>query len=85
MQGVRSVSGSKGVSKKEIISAQSNKHWEVNTESAGPRMVTTDRWGSDITKGILQKVTLELILRMKRNLASQRERKVLQAENRIQT
>lgn len=38
-------------------------------------MVTTERWGSDITKGILQKVTLELILRMKRNLASQRERK----------
>lgn len=45
-------------------------------------MVTSERRGSDITKGNLQKVTLELILRMKRNLA---KGKVLQAENRIHT
>lgn len=68
--------GSKGVSEEEIVSAQSSKH----TEGGEHRVCRTQdgdhqEVGSDITKGILQRLTLEWVLRMKRNLASERKRK----------
>lgn len=66
----------KELSEEEVISAQSSKR----TEGGEHRVCRTQdgdhqEVGSDITKGILHRLTHELVLKMKRNLASERKRK----------